>query len=231
MHGLFLHADDVLRRRWTAQANRQRLAPLVGLVVVFGTLYGAAMGSFGSILGAGWLQIIYSGAKVSILLLATFALSLPSFYVVNSLLGLRHDFAESIRALVATQAGLSVILASLAPFTLLWYASVDGYNDAILFNAGMFAVASLSAQGVLRVLPTVDPPQSSPPLDAPGLAAGLCVCWHSNGLDSAPIRGRPSKSRAILSRGLVGQRLSGCWPNGVAGTPLVTERLYQGPFS
>jgi hypothetical protein len=43
-----------------------------------------------------------------------------------------------------------VILASLAPFTLLWYASSAGYAGAVLFNALMFGVASFSAQQVLR---------------------------------------------------------------------------------
>ncbi len=36
--------------------------------------------------------------------------------------------------------------ASLAPLTLTWYASTDNYPSAILFNAMMFFVASLSAQ-------------------------------------------------------------------------------------
>jgi hypothetical protein len=151
MHSVVSIADDVLRRRRrTPRGDDLAIRSLVGLVVIYGTLYGAAMGSFGGLLGAGELQIIYSGIKVPFLLLATFALSLPSFYVVNSLLGLRRDFADAIRALVATQAGLSVVLASLAPFTLFWYASVDGYSDAILFNAVMFAIASVSAQWILR---------------------------------------------------------------------------------
>ena len=48
-----------------------------------------------------------------------------------------------------TQAGLTIILASLAPFTLFWYVSGDNYQAAILFNALMFAVASISAQFLL----------------------------------------------------------------------------------
>jgi hypothetical protein len=70
--------------------------------------------------------------------------------VLNSLLGLRADFATSVRALLATQAGLAMILASLAPFTLVWYLSAEDYSAAVLFNAAMFAIASLSAQSILR---------------------------------------------------------------------------------
>ena len=63
---------------------------------------------------------------------------------------MRDDFARVVAALLATQAGLTVILASLAPFTAFWYVSGSDYQPAILFNGLMFAVASLSAQWLLR---------------------------------------------------------------------------------
>ena len=37
-------------------------------------------------------QVVYSAVKVPFLLFTTFLLSLPSFFVVNTLLGLRPDF-------------------------------------------------------------------------------------------------------------------------------------------
>src|SRR5438876_1232408 len=117
MHGLLLRADDVLRRRpWTTTVQGANLASLTLLIVVFGLIYGAAMGSYAATFGPSALQILYSGIKVPLLLLATFVLTLPSFFVANTLMGLRRDFGEALRAIVATQAGLSVILASLAPF-------------------------------------------------------------------------------------------------------------------
>ena len=151
MASVLTRADDVLRRNLpAARGDGCAIGWLLALIMVYGPLYGAAMGSYGGFLGSGALQIVYSGLKVPFLLLATFALSLPSFYVINSLLGLRRDFAEAIRALVATQAGLAVILFSLAPFTLFWYVSFSGYSAAVLFNAAMFAIASVSAQWILR---------------------------------------------------------------------------------
>ena len=95
------------------------------------------------------LQAVYSAVKVPLLLSATFGLSLPSFFVVNTLVGLRADFSQALRALLTAQAGLTIVLASLAPFTMLWYASTVDYNLAKLFNAAMFAVASLGAQVLL----------------------------------------------------------------------------------
>jgi len=150
MRSVLIKADDVLRRRRTTPTDGRAIWSLIGLIAIYGILYGAAMGSFGGLRGSGALQIVYSAIKVPFLLQATFALSLPSFYVVNSLMGLRRDFSEAVRALMATQAGLSVILASLAPLTLFWYASMDCYSDAVLFNAMMFTIASISAQWILR---------------------------------------------------------------------------------
>ena len=95
-------------------------------------------------------QVAVSAVKVPLLLLATLALSLPSYFVLNTLLGVRSDFAEAWRAVVASQAGLTIILISLAPLTAFWYASSSDYQAAILFNALMFAVASFGAQALLR---------------------------------------------------------------------------------
>jgi hypothetical protein len=44
------------------------------------------------------------------------------------------------------------VLASLAPVTVVWYASTKAYQPAILFNAVMFTVASVAAQVLLRRL-------------------------------------------------------------------------------
>jgi hypothetical protein len=144
---------EVLRGETAARAPAARttLPRLLAFVVGFGLFYGAVMGSFGAA-GDRLLQPIYSASKVPMLLLVTFALSLPSFWVLNALLGLAGDFAEVLRALIATQAVLTIVLASLAPLTVLWYASVTNYHAAILFNAAMFGVASFAAQWSLRRL-------------------------------------------------------------------------------
>ena len=95
-------------------------------------------------------QVVYSAVKVPLLLIATFLLSLPTFFVLNTLLGLRADLGRVVASLLATQACITVILASLAPITAFWYVSGSAYQPAILFNGLMFAVASLSAQWMLR---------------------------------------------------------------------------------
>jgi hypothetical protein len=132
------------------QPSSSDLRIRTGLTLLCGMLYGAAMGTFGGLSGDRPLQILISAVKVPLLLLVTFVISLPSFFVVNTLLGLRSDFAAVMRALAGGQAGLTIVLASLAPYTLLWYTSFANYTWALLFNGVMFAVATFAAQAILR---------------------------------------------------------------------------------
>jgi cytochrome bd-type quinol oxidase subunit 2 len=123
-----------------------------GLAVVAagGAVYGGVMGAFGGFAADRLPQIVFSAIKVPLLLAATTALALPSFFVLNTLLGLRDDFPEAARAVAVTQAAVAVVLAAVAPYTALWYASTTDYHEALVFNALMFAVASTAAQWVLR---------------------------------------------------------------------------------
>jgi hypothetical protein len=150
----FLQRADTLLRAGPGAIPAGRvghaLLHLGVLVVVFGMLYGAVMGAFTGLEAGHRTQLLYSALKVPLLLLVAFLLALPSFFVLNTLAGLRDDFGDALRALVATQAGLTVILASLSPLTALWYLSSTNYPSAVLFNAVMFAIASFAAQILLR---------------------------------------------------------------------------------
>lgn len=153
MWTIWNHTDSLLRAQpWAIEDTHatHKFIQLGFLVTFFGILYGAVMGSFGGVFGERFLQVVFSALKVPLLLIGTFTLSLPSFFVVNTLFGLRSDFSYSLRALLATQAGLTIVLASFAPFTVLWYASSSNYQGAILFNTLMFGCASFTAQWLLR---------------------------------------------------------------------------------
>lgn len=146
---LLSRADDILRGR-TGPESARPSRRLAWCVLGCGSLYGAVMGSFGALVGGPSGQVLISAAKVPILLLATLVLCLPTFFVLNTLLGVRHDFGRALRAILGSQAGLTIVLASLSPFTALWYASSADYNAAILFNAAMFGLSAASAQWPLR---------------------------------------------------------------------------------
>ena len=141
--------NGVLRaKEWVVDPSGRRRMWLLGLTVAFGGLYGGIMGS----LTLEPLQMLYSAIKAPFLFMASFGISLPSFFVLTSLLGLRHDFKKSVQALIAAQAGFAVILASFGPFTAFAYTSGLPYGKAVVWNGVMYFAASLSAQYLLRQL-------------------------------------------------------------------------------
>jgi hypothetical protein len=147
MRTALAHADLFLKGSGPFLPERSASRPawwLPLMVVAFSPIYGAFMGSFGLVSPERLLMLVYSGAKVPLLLFATTALCLPGFFVLNTLLGLRDDFREALQAILAGQAGLSIALASLAPLTRFWYFSCGSYRAALLFNAAMFAVATVA---------------------------------------------------------------------------------------
>lgn len=158
MRAMWTDVDDILRlggRSAVATAERRELLRLTAYAIAFALLYGAVMGSYAGFSGRHsrddlLLQMIFSALKAPLLLAATCLVSLPSFFILNTLCGVRDDFAEAARAITATQAGVSVILASLAPLTFVWYLTSLDYPAAILFNATMFAVASVAGQKLLH---------------------------------------------------------------------------------
>jgi hypothetical protein len=152
MRTFLLQTDQMLRGTGAFAAvpgglPAQRLLPLI--VLSFGPLYGAVMGSFHLDAPERLLMMLYSGLKVPLLLFSTALICLPGFFVLNTVLGLRDDLREALRAIVAGQAALSVVLASLAPLTRFWYFSCESYRAALLFNAGVFAVAAVAGQLVI----------------------------------------------------------------------------------
>ncbi len=157
-----LRTVDAILRHQPSGARESRLSWMVvlGAVVFCGLVYGTVMGSHAWVVGKRslneqGLQMFYSAIKVPLLLGVTTSVALPSFFVFNTILGLRDDFGVVMRSILSVQAGLTIILASLAPITLFFYVSSPAtqaaYQSAILFNAMMFGTASVSAQLLLRV--------------------------------------------------------------------------------
>jgi hypothetical protein len=115
------------------------------ITVAGGFLYGAVMGFY----GARPLQAFYSGLKVPLLLGVSSLVCLPSFFVINALLGLRDDFAAAFRGVLAAQATLAVSLAVLSPVLVIIYLSIHRYPQAVFFNGIQFAMATALGQLVL----------------------------------------------------------------------------------
>lgn len=142
--------DDLLRGLTPPRPPAAELRAWFGWLLLGGCFYGAIMGCHGGVVGERLLQVVYSSIKVPILLGVTFVLTLPSFFVLNTALGLRDDFPQVWQSLLRTQAVSAVLLAALTPYTALWYLTSADYGLAILVNAAMFGVASIAAQVLLR---------------------------------------------------------------------------------
>lgn len=153
MRAIAANADQLLRAtgsfRPAAFAERPWwLVPL--LVITFAPVYGAAMGTYAFDSPERTLQVVYSAVKLPLLLAATTALCMPAFLALSTVLGLRDDLRESLQAIFAGQAVMSITLAALAPFTLFFYAGSIGYPAAKVINGAAFAIATLAAQAVIR---------------------------------------------------------------------------------
>jgi hypothetical protein len=92
----------------------------------------------------------FAAIKVPLLLALSTALCVPSFFVVNTVLGLRDDFGAACRALFAAQATLGVALGALAPLVVWMSLTVFDPYALTLCDAGTFALATWAAQQVLR---------------------------------------------------------------------------------
>lgn len=152
MDQALLHIDAFLRGAGPYHPHSATRRPwwwLPLLILGFSPVFGGFMGSFHFVSADRLWQIVYSGVKLPILILTTTLICLPGFAVLNTLLGLRDDLRESMQAILAGQAGLSLALASLAPLTRFWYFSTSSYRAALLFNAGVFAVATMAGHIVM----------------------------------------------------------------------------------
>jgi len=136
--------DGLLRAEgpYAVGAERVPVARFLALLLVGGMLFGLAMGSFAH----RPLQMAYSALKVPVLLSLSAVVCLPSFFVVNTLLGLRRDFPSALRAVLAAQATVATALAACLPLLLFLYASSDHYPTAILANGVLFFLATLAGQ-------------------------------------------------------------------------------------
>jgi hypothetical protein len=136
--------DALLRAegRYTAGRGVYPWRQLVTVLLAGGFLFGAAMGSF----GARGLQALYSGVKVPLLIGASTLIALPSFFVINTLLGLRDDFSQALRAVLTAQGTVAVCLTGVATLVAFVYVSGIGYTAAILFNGACFMAAAVAGQ-------------------------------------------------------------------------------------
>lgn len=152
MRAILLQTDDLLRGSGVFGSIPPARRPywcLPLIIVSFAPMCGVFIGSFGDGGVDRALQMFYSAVKLPLLLAATSVVCLPAFFVLNTILGLRDDMREAVQAILAGQAGLSIALASLSPLMRVFYCSTGSYRAALLFDAGMFAIATAAGHLVM----------------------------------------------------------------------------------
>ena len=136
--------------RATGGPRALSLRGLLLVVIVAGGLYGAVMGSFFMVSAERAVLVLIGATKVPMLVLVTTAICIPAFFVLNTIAGLREDWAAALRCVLASQAAFAVALLSLAPAIRVTYWSGATHVWAILWNSTAFLVAAILAHAVLR---------------------------------------------------------------------------------
>jgi hypothetical protein len=140
---------------------------LSAVLVVLAMSYGACMGCFALFKGTGpsYMQVIASVVKVPALFALTLAVTFPSLYVFNALMGSRLTPRSVARLLVTSLAVIVTVLASLGPIVAFFSASTTSYPFMLLLNVAVFAVSG--AMGLSFLLQTLHRLSLARPLPGP----------------------------------------------------------------
>jgi hypothetical protein len=122
--------------------------PLGGLALVtvgLGIVYGLCMGLFSVFNGgdAPIAQLASTMIKLPLLFVLTLAVTFPSLYAFNALIGSRLEMIAVLRLLVATLAVILAIAASLGPIVAFFSVSTTSYNFILIFNVAVLGVAGV----------------------------------------------------------------------------------------
>jgi hypothetical protein len=131
---------------------------LAGLLIVLGGIYGLCMGSYAVFRHNEpdypyYNQLLSTTLKVPALFLLTLAVTFPSLYVFNALVGSRLSLLPVLRLLVASLGVNLAVLASLGPIVAFFGVSTTSYPFMVLLNVAVFSVAGVL--GLLFLLQTL----------------------------------------------------------------------------
>src|SRR5690242_11022068 len=156
------HLDRVIRGEATkasALHGGEIEQPVSGLVVIgigLGAIYGLCMGSYAVFQRASEpaLQLIATTIKVPVLFFLTLAITFPSLYVFNALVGSRLSLLSVVRLLVISLVVMLTVLASLGPIVAFFSISTTSYPFMLLLNVLFYSIAGFL--GLRCVLVTLD---------------------------------------------------------------------------
>ncbi len=109
-------------------------------VLLFTAIYGATMGLY-----SGGLQILFSAFKIPLLLFLTLYICLPTFYVLDSLLGGTLALRQLLTILLAGFTIMATILLAFMPVSLFFLFTTMDYVFIVLLNVAVFGLAGIGA--------------------------------------------------------------------------------------
>jgi len=179
--------------------------PIGGLsvvVVVLAMIYGLCMGSYSlfkvidpAVLSKAprYMQLIASTVKVPALYILTLAVTFPSLYVFNALVGSRLTMLSVLRLLVASLAVNLAVLASLGPIVAFFSVSTESYSFMVLFLLQTLNRLTIRTQEEIAVAEAVgatpsgeeaEQVESEQPIDEPQPEAPLSPEIEPSALDA-----------------------------------------------
>jgi hypothetical protein len=139
--------ESVLKKRGQLFANihdnrnlTDYFVYLQAAIFAFTFIYGASMGLY-----SGGLQILFSALKVPLLLFVTLYISLPTFYVLDSLLGGAMSLRQMLTILLAGFTIMATILLAFLPVTLFFLLTTMDYAFTVLLNIAVFGLGGIGA--------------------------------------------------------------------------------------
>ena len=156
------------------------------VLLALAAMYGSFMGWYGIIHRADpeWVQLFASSVKVPALYLLTLAVTFPSLYVFNTLVGSRLTLLSLLRLLVVSGAVTVAVLASLGTIVGFFSLTTESYSFMILFNVACSSIAAangpISIPPVFAALVVPSVPSVSTPLTPIRTPARLTSVapWH-----------------------------------------------------
>jgi hypothetical protein len=166
----FRELDRILRGETTAAQSLSRdglsqipLLPLFVVNVLLAAWYGACMGVFGLSGRAEpeWRFMLADAVKVPLLFLLTLAVTFPSLYVFNALVGSRLGVKDLARLMAAATGVIVAVLAAFGTIVAFFSVTTTTYPFIVLLNVAVFTVAA--GFGIVFLLRTLERLASVPP--------------------------------------------------------------------
>ena len=109
-------------------------------ILLFTFIYGASMGLF-----SGGPQILFSALKIPILIFLTLYICVPTFYVLDSLVGGALSLRQMLIILLSGFTIMATILVAFLPVTLFFLLTSFDYTFVVLLNVFVFGVGGVGA--------------------------------------------------------------------------------------